>query len=193
MNCIPANEFDLSAVLHLIRSHAVGLFEQWRGTQSDTKIQAPSEKMLVRELTQCFADALTALKEEDLRRQLPGWEHGFVLGFVEGTVSTRWRIRYVLPGDLELAKALWLKHALSVLAADRDALVRIEQQIQADLEALASPSAGQSKPLNSWLADDEALSLSHWKRVRIDLQDQVRQALISAVAQASADRASSCI
>lgn len=184
MSRIPASEFDLSAVQDLILRHAAGLFQQWRSTlpeQRSVGICAPDETALIEEHMQCFGDALTALRDKDFSQKLRNWEHGFILGFVEGNLSARWLGRYLLPLETTLLKALWWKHALALVADDHDTLVRIEQLIRADLRDIAAVKPVRRKAPNPWLPDDDAPSLAHWQNIRAELTKDVVMAITAAV------------
>lgn len=92
---------NLSSIEHKLPSIAFDLFLKWvenaRELYPDLDFSINDEQVLVNDLSSTLEDALEALlkPEHESDRLIPGWEYGFLLGFINAKLGGHWVHEYI--------------------------------------------------------------------------------------------------
>ena len=87
---------DLSPVENKLAQVAFDLFRFWISKTKITDIVIKDERLLVDDLRTTLCDALQSLRQEDRGDKPMGWDVGFVLGFVNGHLGSKWHHTYIV-------------------------------------------------------------------------------------------------
>ena len=92
-----AHNFDLAPMANYLPSAAFGLFRYWTAAVNlPAEIAVRSEEVLVENLRDVLHGALRALNRKSTTTQKPpGWEVGFVIGYVDGSLAQLWQHEYI--------------------------------------------------------------------------------------------------
>ncbi len=92
---------NLSSIEHKLSSVAFNLFRDWVINASelypDHDFSIVSEQVLVEDLKDTLTVGLNSLfePEHNIKRLTPGWEIGFLFGFIEGNLGGHWFNEYI--------------------------------------------------------------------------------------------------
>ena len=119
---------NLAPIETKLAPSAFNLFRCWTArVNSSDNIVIKDEQVLVDDLRDTFHDAVRSLAEKDMTDKPVGWDVGFVLGFVGGSLGVKWHHDYVVRNSDEYKAFAALKAIESYLTFDELTRVRIDK------------------------------------------------------------------
>lgn len=148
---------DLSPLDSAASTSVFSIFRDWNEKAlPNEKIHIKNEQLLVKNLKEAFQSAITAIRKKDLNSKLPGWDVGFIIGFISGSLGALWYYEYIARNS-EQYKVLSAMKALSSYFEIKDIeLLKVEKLYEHFFGAdsnLAIDDVGVDKQLFS---DDES-------------------------------------
>lgn len=148
---------DLSPLDSAASTSAFSMFRGWNERAlPNEKILIKNEQLLVEDLKEAFRSAVAAIKREDLDGKLPGWDIGFVIGFVSGSLGVLWYNEYIARNSEQYKILSAMKALSSYFEIKGTELLRVEKLYEHFLTAdsnLVIEDVGVDKQL---FADDES-------------------------------------
>ena len=148
---------DLSPLDSAASTSAFSMFRGWNEKAlPNEKIHIKNEQLLVEDLKEAFRSAVAAIKREDLDAKLPGWDIGFVIGFVSGSLGVLWYNEYIARNSEQYKILSAMKALSSYFEIKGTELLRVEKLYEHFLTAdsnLVIEDVGVDKQL---FADDES-------------------------------------
>ncbi len=120
---------NLSSIQNKIPSVSFGLFRYWSkeiGIHEKTIIK--TEQLLIQDFKESLTNAIIALnKEDDLESKAPGWDVGFIIGFIKGNLGKHWYHEYVVKNSDDYKTFIALRAIENYLEFDEVCKVRIDE------------------------------------------------------------------
>ncbi|MBF0157064.1 MAG: hypothetical protein HQL57_07775 [Magnetococcales bacterium] len=89
-----------SSLIFKIRRTASALFSGWLDNSGCNDLfhhDAIDDDLIVNDFTECLSIAIDEIKTKSKeQKDIFGWAYGFLCGFVEGALHTKWHFRYVV-------------------------------------------------------------------------------------------------
>jgi hypothetical protein len=161
-NSIPNDEFDLSAIEDFIVDHASMIFCDWLQALPSAdrqRVDAPEPGVLEKMLRAVFCRALTACMTEDFLAHPGENAQVFLLGFVQGNLSSAWTARFLLGSDVEVLSAMWNRMLFVCAQEDDELLAKIEQRMRGEMKRLRQDDTEETA--NPWAADEPEFPVWH--------------------------------
>jgi hypothetical protein len=118
---------------HKLQKTAFQMFRDWT---KNAKTKHPKldftiidESVLVNDLTNSIKSAVTALKSDGkkLKREIPGYDIGFILGFVHANLNFHWVHEYIRKRSDDYKMLMVLKAMQVYLELDGIALIKMDE------------------------------------------------------------------
>lgn len=100
-------------ILFKIRKVALAIFDELTRNanqhrcSSENRIIITDEDIIIADFTDCLSLAIESVKQKDQKKKnIFGWPHSFVCGFLEGNLHTRWHARYIVQHSSEYLQML---------------------------------------------------------------------------------------
>lgn len=131
-----SKKVNLSSLNEKLPKAAFGLFRYWiNKAELSDKISIKNERSLVQDLKDTLSKALNSLfKKEDLKDKPPGWDIGFIIGFVNGNLGESWHHQYIAKNSEDYKVFAGLKAIEGYLQFDELARLRINELYRHFLE-----------------------------------------------------------
>ena len=133
------------------------MFRDWNAkAMPNQKIHIQNEQLLLEDLKEAIQSAIIAIKKEELNGKPPGWDIGFIIGFVSGSLGVHWYNEYIARNS-EQYKILSAMKALSSYFEIKDtALLRVEKLYEHFLKADSNLIIEDTKVDKRLFSDDES-------------------------------------
>ena len=111
-------------------------FQMFRDWTANAKMQYPdydftiiNETNLVNDLSSCLQSSVNALKKEEKasKREIPGYDIGFVWGFIQSNLNGRWVHEYIRKRSNDYKMFMTLKALQIYLDIDDIALIKTDE------------------------------------------------------------------
>jgi len=115
-----------------IQQVAFELFRQWtKNVASDfpeLDFTIIDERKLVTDLEEALEGALNSLIKDDRtqKRAIPGYDYGFVIGFIQGKINSHWGFEYITKRSKEFKSLLINKALLLFLQLDTLSAIKVK-------------------------------------------------------------------
>lgn len=115
-----------------INSIAYELFRHWTKEASfdypDLDFTIIDEGTLVKDVEEALESALNSLTktEKAQKRSMPGYDYGFILGFIQGKINTHWGFEYITKRSKEFKNFMINKALLEYLEYDTVTAIKLK-------------------------------------------------------------------
>lgn len=120
---------DFSSIENKIPSISFDLFRYWsKEIGIHEKIIIKTEQILIQDFKEVLSNAITALnKKDDLESKSPGWDVGFIIGFIDGNLGKNWHHEYIVKNSEAYKTFIALRAIENCLTFDEVCKVRIDE------------------------------------------------------------------
>lgn len=151
------DSIDLSPLDAATSASVFSMFRDWNAkAMPNQKIHIKNEQRLVEDLKEALQSAVIAINNKELNSKPPGWDVGFIVGFVSGSLGVHWYNEYIARNS-EQYKILSAMKALSSYFEIKDtALLRVEKLYEHFLKADSNLIIENTKVDKRLFSDDES-------------------------------------
>ena len=135
-----------SPLIFKIKKVSSQIFDVWKNVMKERYphfLFKAEKSILEQDLLISFSEALKSLiedKEENEDQNLPGWEEGYIYGFVSSNVAGHWVHEYIYTEDKEYKELMYIKALIIYLQFDKIITYRIERLHKYLIEGKIEPS-----------------------------------------------------
>lgn len=151
------DSIDLSPLDASTLASAFNMFRDWNAiAMPNQKIHIKNEQRLVEDLKEALQSAIIAIRKKELNSKPPGWDIGFIIGFVSGSLGVHWYNEYIARNS-EQYKILSAMKALSSYFEIKDiALLRVEKLYEHFLKSDSNLIIEDTQVDKQLFSDDES-------------------------------------
>ncbi|WP_425422705.1 hypothetical protein [Phaeodactylibacter xiamenensis] len=129
-------DIDLSPLTDEIPALAFNMFRDWnKKALPNEKIHIKNELLLVEDLKAAFRSAIVAIRKKELERTPPGWDVGFIIGFISGSMGVKWYNEYIARNSEQYKILSAVKALSSYFEIKKIELLKVDQLYEHYLKA----------------------------------------------------------